>query len=153
MAGITARAQQSALKESLEGPPEYRLMSWDELNRIPARAPGGGRPPQMPQYFALRGTVSRVEVRPAPSGINETGPWVNVYFRESTEQATVFGTSYGAFNVCTFGTEIFEGMFGPDFRTRMIGQVLEVEGEYGKGCMGWRGSIRIELAHQVRKIK
>jgi hypothetical protein len=39
----------------------------------------------MPQYFAMRGTVSRVEVRPAPSGINETGPWVNVYFRESTE--------------------------------------------------------------------
>jgi hypothetical protein len=154
MAGVIAGAQQSALKESLEGPPEYRLMSWDELNRVPARPPGGGRPAQMPPYFAMRGTVSRVELRPAPSGINETGPWVNVYFRESTEQATgAFGTSYGAFNVCTFGTEIFEGMFGPDFRTRMIGQVLEVEGEYGKGCMGWKGGIRIELAHQVRKVK
>lgn len=154
MAGVIANAQDRGLKESLEGPPEYRLMSWDELNRAPAWQPGGGRPRQMPPYLTMRGTVSRVEVRPAPSGINETGPWVNVYFRESTEQATgAFGTSYGAFNVCTFGTEIFEGMFGPDFRTRMNGQVLEVQGEYGNGCMGWKGSIRIELAHQVRKIK
>ena len=153
MAGITANAQERAMKESVEGPPEYRLMSWDELNRIPLRGPGGGRPSQMPQYFALQGTVSRVEVRAAPSRINETGPWVNVYFRESTEQATgAFGTSYGAFNVCTWGTDIFEEMFGPDFRTRMIGQVLEVEGEYGQGCMGWKGSIRIAMAHQVRKI-
>jgi hypothetical protein len=153
MAGISANAEEGAMKESVEGPPEYRLMSWDELNRIPARAPGGGRPPQMPQYFAMRGTVSRVEMRPAPSGINQTGTWVNVYFRESTEQATgAFGTSYGAINVCTWGTDIFQEMFGPDFRTRMVGQVLEVEGEYGQGCMGWKGSIRIALAHQVRKI-
>jgi hypothetical protein len=153
MKGITDRAQDSALQDSLEGPPDYQLMSWDELKRIPARPPGGGRPSQMPQYFAMRGTVSRVEMRPAPSGINRTGTWVNVYFRESAEQATgAFGTSYGAFNVCTWGTEIFEEMFGPDFRTRMIGQVLEVEGEYGQGCMGWKGSISIAMSRQVRKI-
>ena len=31
----------------------------------------------MPQYFAMRGTVSRAEVRAVPSGINELGPRVN----------------------------------------------------------------------------
>jgi hypothetical protein len=153
MAGIVGALQTKAVQESTEGAPEYRLMSWDELRRVPARPPGGGRPSEMPRYFAMRGTVSRVEVRPVPSGINEPGPWVNVYFRESAEQTTGgLGTSYGAFNVCTFGTDIFESMFGPDYRTRMIGQVLEVQGEYGHGCMGWKGSIRISLAHQVRRI-
>ena len=78
---------------------------------------------------------------------------MNVYFRESAERATgAFGTSYGKFKVCTVGTDILEGMFGPDFRTRMIGQVHEVRGEYGEGCMGWKGSIRITLAQQVRKV-
>jgi hypothetical protein len=153
MAGVVAGMAGRGMKESAEGPPEYRLMSWDELRRIPSRPPGGGRPPQMPQYFAMRGTVSRVEMRPAPSGSNERGPWVNVYFRESTEQTTgAFGTSYGAWSVCTFGTEILERMFGPDFRTRMVGQVLEVEGEYSHSCMAGKGSIRIELAHQIRKV-
>jgi hypothetical protein len=153
MAGIIAGGADRSFKESAQGPPDYRLMSWDELKRTPAWISGGGRPAQMPKYLAIRGTVSRVEERPVTSGINEPGPWINVYFRESPEQtSTLFGTSYGAFNVCTWGKDIFEKMFGPDFRTRMVGQVLEVEGESGKSCMGWKAGIRIELAHQIRKV-
>jgi len=152
MDGVIARAQDQAVQDSLQGPPEFRHMDWDELHRALgyARGPGGGRPPQIPQYLAISGTVSRVDVLAGPAGTNIAGaPWVNVYFRESAERA---GTSYGKFNVCTIGTDIFEGMFGPDFRTRMIGQVLAVEGEYGQGCMGWKGGIRISLAHQVRRV-
>jgi len=41
-------------------------------------------------------------------------------------------------------------MFGPDFRSRMIGQVLEVRGEYQRlYCKGWKGSIRVTLARQL----
>ena len=128
-------------------------MNWSEMNQALSRVrPSGGRPPEMPEYLIIRGTVSRVDVSRYPLEGSEN--WVNVYFRESPEQASsgALGTSYGAFNVCTIGTDIFEGMFGPDFRSRMVGQVLEVEGEYGRGCMGWKGSIRISLAHQVRKV-
>ena len=79
---------------------------------------------------------------------------MDVYFRESSEQAsTADATSYGAFNVCTSSAGIFEDMFGPDFRSRMIGQVLEVEGEYQRNyCKGWKGSIRVTLARQVRPL-
>jgi hypothetical protein len=44
-------------------------------------------------------------------------------------------------------------MFGADFRSRMIGQVLEVEGEYQRAyCKGWKGSIRVSLAHQLHVV-
>jgi hypothetical protein len=71
-------------------------------------------------------------------------------------RAGVFGdeTSYGAFNVCTSNQEIFKDIFGPDFRSRMVGQVLEVEGEYQRNyCKGWKGSIRVTLARQVHLVR
>jgi hypothetical protein len=45
-------------------------------------------------------------------------------------------------------------VFGPDFRSHMIGQVLEVRGEYQRNyCKGWKGSIRVTLAGQVHSGK
>jgi len=35
----------------------------------------------------------------------------------------------------------------------MIGQVVELEGEFQRYyCKGWKGSVRISLAHQIRKV-
>jgi len=146
-----AREDEQELKESLEGQKECRRMNWSEMNQALASVrPSGGRPEEMPQYLIIRGTVSRVDV--SPPGASEH--WVDVYFRESLEQAsTSFATVYGAFNICTSNAKIFEDMFGPDFRSSMIGQVLEIEGEYQRFyCKGWKGSIRVSLAHQVRKL-
>jgi hypothetical protein len=148
LAGAAARGEEQALKESLEGPPEFQRMNWNEMNLALANVrSGGGRPPEMPQFLIIRGTVSRVDV--SPSGASEH--WVDVYFRESSEQASSsHETVYGAFNVCASNAEIFVDMFGPDFRSRMIGQVLEVEGEYQRNyCKGWKGSIRVTLARQL----
>jgi len=36
----------------------------------------------------------------------------------------------------------------------MVGQVLEVEGEYQRNyCKGWKGSIRVTLARQVHLVR
>jgi hypothetical protein len=151
MAGVAAKEEELDLKESLVGPPEFQRMNWNELNAALAQVRrSGGRPEEMPEYLIIRGTVSRVEV--SPPGASEH--WVDVYFRESSEQASsALGTIYGAFNACASDAGIFEDMFGPDFRSRMIGQVLEIEGEYQRYyCKGWKGSIRISLAHQVHAV-
>jgi hypothetical protein len=151
MGQVVARQDEQELKESLEGPPEFRRMDWDEMNAALAKVrPSGGRPEEMPQYLIIRGTVSRVDV--SPPGASEH--WVNVYFRESPEQAsTSYETIYGAFNVCASDVGIFADMFGPDFRSRMIGQVLEIEGEYQRYyCKGWKGSIRVTMARQLHPV-
>lgn len=151
LAGMAASGEEQELKESLEGPPEFQRMNWNEMNHALAYVHGsGGRPAEMPQHLIIRGTVSRVDV--SPRGASEH--WVDVYFRESSEQAsTSYETSYGAFNVCASDAGIFEDMFGPDFRSRMIGQVLEVRGEYQRNyCKGWKGSIRVSLTHQVHAV-
>jgi hypothetical protein len=137
--------EQERRKQRPEG---YTRMNWNEMHQALANLrPVEGRPREMPEYLIIRGTVSRVDV--SPPGASEH--WVNVYFRESPEQAsTVFETVYGAFNTCTSDATIFEDMFGPDFRSRMIGQILEVEGEYQRNyCKGWKGSIRVTLARQL----
>lgn len=146
-----AQEEEQELKESLEGPPDYRHMNWNEMNAALAKVPPAkGRPSEMPQYLVIRGTVSRVDVSPPGASVH----WVDVYFRESAEErSNAFETFYGAFNTCTSSSDIFEEMFGPNFRTNMIGQVLEIEGEYQRYyCKGWRGSIRVTLAHQVHKV-
>lgn len=159
MGNVMKQANQQAQEEKREQeeerrqqhPESYQRMNWNEINLALANLRrSGGRPSEMPQFLIIRGTVSRVEV--SPPGASEH--WVDVYFRESSEQAsTVYATSYGAFNVCTSNAEIFEDMFGPDFRSRMPGQVLEVEGEYQRNyCKGWKGSIRVTLARQVHPV-
>jgi hypothetical protein len=137
-----SQEQERELKRSLAGQKELRRMNWSEMNQALAKvSPAGGRPPEMSQSLILRATVSRVDVSPPQASEH----WVNVYFRESPEEQ--------AFNVCTSDPEILVDMFGPDFRTRMIGQMLEVEGEYQRNyCKGAKGSIRITLAHQLRKV-
>jgi hypothetical protein len=140
--GVAAREDEQQLKESLEGQKEFRRMTWSELNQALANVrPSGGRPQEMPEYLIIRGTVSRIDVSPPQASEH----WVNIYFRESPEEQT--------FNICTSDPEILVDIFGPDFRSRMIGQVLEVEGEYQRNyCEGRKGSIRVTLAHQVRKV-
>ena len=141
MGKAVAREQEQELKQSLEGQKELRRMNWSEMKQALAKvSPGGGRPPEMPQSLIVRATVSRVDVSPPQASEH----WVNVYFRESPEEQ--------AFNLCTSDPGILVDLFGPDFRTRMIGQMLEVEGEYQRSyCKGTKGSIRITLAHQLRK--
>jgi hypothetical protein len=136
------RLESCELKQSLEGQKELRRMNWTEMNQALAKvSPAGGRPPEMPQFLILRATVSRVDVSPPQA----SEPWVNVYFRELPEEQT--------FNICTSNPEILVDMFGPDFRTRMIGQMLDVEGGSQRNyCKGAKGSIRITLAHQLRKV-
>jgi len=149
---ITAGGQEEeSLRESLDGPPESARMNWDGMNKALGYVrPAQGRPPEMPQYLTIRGTISRVDVSPPGASV----PWVNVWFRESTEErSNAFETFYGPFNACASSPEVFEDAFGPDFRTRMIGQVVELEGEFQRYyCKGWKGSVRISLAHQIRKV-
>ena len=160
MGNLEKQAKQQAQEEEREReqerrqqqPESYRRMNWQEMNLALANVrPARGRPPEMPEYLIIRGTVSRVDL--SPPGASEH--WVNVYFRESPEQASsVYETSYGAFNICTSNADIFKDMFGPDFRSRMIGQVLEVEGGYQRNyCKGWKGSIRVTLARQVHVVR
>jgi hypothetical protein len=156
LGNLEKQAKQQAQEEQREReeerrqqqPETYTRMTWNEMNLALAHVHGsGGRPPEMPQFLLVRGTVSRVDL--SPPGASEH--WVNVYFRESSEQASsTYETSYGAFNICALDAGIFEDMFGPDFRSRMIGQVLEVHGEYQRNyCKGWKGSIRVTMARQV----
>jgi hypothetical protein len=156
MGNLEKQAKQQAQEEEKDReeerrrqqPESYTRMNWNEMKLALANVHGSeGRPPEMPQFLIIRGTVSRVDL--SPPGASQH--WVNVYFRESSEQAsTVYETSYGAFNICASNAGIFVDMFGPDFRSRMIGQVLEVQGEYQRNyCKGWKGSIRVTLARQV----
>jgi hypothetical protein len=145
-----ALGEEDQLRESLDGPPEFEHMNWTGMNQaLGFVRPALGRPPEMPQYLTIRGTISRVDVSPPGASV----PWVNVWFRESAEQrSNAFETFYGPFNACASSPELFEDAFGPDFRTRMIGQVVELEGEFQRYyCKGWKGSVRISLAHQIRK--
>jgi len=156
MGNVVNQGKQQAQEEerergqerSKQRPESYQRMNWNDMNLALANVRGsGGRPPEVPQYLIVRGTVSRVDLSPPAASEH----WVNVYFRESPEQAsTMYETVYGAFNVCASDAGIFEDMFGPDFRSRMIGQVLEVRGEYQRNyCKGWKGSIRVTLARQL----
>jgi hypothetical protein len=148
-AGAAAKQEEQELRDSLEGPPEFRRMNWDEMNSALNKVgPSGGRPPEMPRYLVIQATVSRVEV--SPPGASEH--WIDIYFRESPEQVSNrFETFYGRFNACTLRQDILEDMFGADFRSVMIGKTLELEGEYQRNyCKGWRGSVRVTLAHQLR---
>lgn len=135
--------------EQAAAPPQ--LMNWNDLHRALAKLPYSGGLGEVPKNLIIRGTVSRVELALPGASV----PWVNVYFRESAEQRTnVQGqTFYGAFDVCSSNPDIFKDLFGADFRTNMIGKAVEVEGNFQRAyCNGWRGSIRLSLARQMRVI-
>ena len=74
MGRAAAQQEEQELKDPLEGPPEYRRMNWNEMNAALAKVrPAGGRPPEMPQYLIIRGTVSRVDV--SPPGVSVLTAW------------------------------------------------------------------------------
>jgi hypothetical protein len=142
MGNAVNQAKQQAQKEEREReqerPAAAERMNWNDLLVACARA-RTGNPVQVPKNILIGGTVSRVDVTPDP--FEPTVERVNIYFKESPD---------GAFNVCSTRPDIFQDMFGPDFRSRMIGKTLEVEGAVTRAyCKGYQASIRITLARQV----
>ncbi len=129
-------------------------MNWTDL--LPTLRRFAGRPELrdvLPPHIAIRGTVSRVDV--TPWGIDNIQV-VNVVFRESPVVPDSLNSNhepYAEFNVCTTSLDIFQDVFGADFRTSMIGKSIEVRGEPGGAfCRALRGSIGVTLARQVRPV-
>jgi hypothetical protein len=107
----------------------------------------------IPRYIVIRGTVSGIEER--DDSVEPGVRWVDIAFRESPAIDTGPNRRpYSEFNVCTSKPDVFETLFGADFRTSMIGKTIEVEGEIAPGneCRGLRASIRVTLARQVRLV-
>jgi len=119
-------------------PPQ--LQNWPDFSVALARtAQSGGLPQGIPKNIVIRGTVSRIVEAPA----NASEHWVDVFLNESPD---------GRFDVCALSPDIFQDVFGKDFRTSMIGQAIEVEGEIQRAyCKGYKGSIRVTLSHQLHK--
>jgi hypothetical protein len=121
-------------------PQEAQPMNWNDLLLACAKAPRSGGAVPVPKNILIRGTVLRVDMN-SPAASTR---WVNIYFRESPD---------GIFNVCTSSPDIFQDIFGPDFRSSMIGKALEVEGEVTRAyCNGEKGGIRVTLARQVHSV-
>jgi hypothetical protein len=73
MGNLEKQAKQQAQEEEREReqerrqqqPESYRRMNWQEMNLALANVrPARGRPPEMPEYLIIRGTVSRVDLSP-----------------------------------------------------------------------------------------
>ena len=118
----------------------FQTVSWSDMpDYLLYKYRQGSWQKDLNENIAVRGTVSRVELNTPPT---ERSPWVDIYFRESAD---------GKFDVCSSKPAIFEDMFGPDFRTSMIGKTLEVHGQIQRAwCDGKNGSIRVSLAHQLK---
>jgi hypothetical protein len=116
------------------------LQYWPEFTpALTAAGASGGLPPGVPRVIIVRGTVSRIE-EAAP---NASEHWIDIFFKEAPD---------GRFDVCSLGPEIFSEAYGTDFRTTLIGQTIEVEGEIERAyCKGFKGNIRVTLAHQARR--
>lgn len=121
-------------QDELEPP---QRVNWKDLNgyRSYALRRDSGQD-HLNKHIVIRGTVSRVDASP---------PWVDIFFRESPEEI---------FEVRSSSQDIFEEMFGSQFRSTMIGKTLDVEGEVYRipRVIGERqkDAIRVSLAHQVR---
>jgi hypothetical protein len=116
------------------------LQYWPEFTvALAAAGASGGLPPGVPRKIIVRGTVSRIEEAPP----NASEHWIDIFFKEAPD---------GRFDVCSLGPEIFSEVYGPNFRTALIGQAIEVEGEIQRSnCKGFKGNVRISLAHQARR--
>lgn len=116
------------------------LQYWPEfIVALAAAGASGGMPPGVPRNIIMRGTVSRIDEAPP----NATDHWIDIFFKEAPD---------GRFDVCSLGPEILSEAYGPDFRTSLIGQVIEIEGEIERAyCKGFKGNVRISLAHQARR--
>jgi hypothetical protein len=108
----------------------------------------------MPGFITVRGTVSAVEIRQTPvlrgPDRNATIPVAEINFRESPPATGP--RPYPDFNVCTTRLDILQEVFGADYRTSMIGKVIEVHGRPRGDCWAQIGEIEILLARQVRQV-
>ena len=147
-------------------------VNWSDLLSMLGRMGGrerlsSGEPLRLPSDIVVRGTVSAVEIRQQPLDssfrswrpttqpfdANATIPVAEINFNESPLAA---GRQYPQFNVCTERLDILTEQFGADFRTGMIGKVIEVRGVpnlLGTVCWGQWGEIQIFLARQVRQVQ
>jgi hypothetical protein len=162
-------AEEEAARKAREAP---QPVNWSDLlstlTRMAARERlSSGAPLRLPGDVIIRGTVSAVEIRqqppdssfyswrppaPQPFDANATIPVVEINFCESPLAA---GRPYPEFNVCTERLDILTEQFGADFRTSMIGKVIEVRGIAnlpGTVCWGPLGEIQLFLARQVREV-
>jgi hypothetical protein len=116
------------------------LQNWpDFFVALAAAGASSGMPPGVPRVITVRGTVSKI-VEAAP---NASEHWIDIFFKEAPD---------GRFDACTLGPEILSEVYGPNFRTALIGQVIEVEGDIQRYyCKGFKGSVRVSLAHQARR--
>ena len=78
--GKQAAQEEERLREEerrKQRPESYTRMNWNEMNLALANVHGsGGRPPEMPEYLIIRGTVSRVDVSPpAPHSARTEAPY------------------------------------------------------------------------------
>lgn len=122
-----------------------------------------GRKPEgpeltMPEYLALRGTVARVEIDEQPLDANRMMPVVQIYFRESPDDvAGPGGQAHSEFNVCTERLDVLQDVFGPNYRTGMVGRAVEVRGSLGRrffggSCSGRSGSMALVLAREISTV-
>ena len=162
-------AEEEAARKAREAP---QPVNWSDLlsalSRMAARErTSSGAPLRLPRDVVIRGTVSAVEIRQQPVDssfrswrppttqpfdANATIPVAEINFRESPLAA---GRPYPEFNVCTERLDILTEQFGADFRTGMIGKVIEVRGIAnlpGTVCWGQLGEIQLFLARQVRQV-
>jgi hypothetical protein len=115
------------------------LQNWpDFFVALGAAGASSGMPPGVPRVITVRGTVSKIE-EGAP---NASEHWIDIFFKEAPD---------GRFDACSLGPEILSEVYGPNFRTALIGQVIEVEGDIQHYCKGFKGSVRLSLAHQARR--
>lgn len=112
----------------------------------------------MPDHIALRGTVASVEIDQRPVDATTVMPVAQIFFRESPDDtAGPSGPAHPEFNVCTGRLDILQDLFGADYRTSMVGKVIEVQGSLGHRflgvmCSGRRGSLALVLARQLRTV-
>jgi hypothetical protein len=162
-------AEEEAARKAREAPAP---VDWSDLSSVLSRMAGrerlsSGEPLRLPNYVVIRGTVSGVEIRqqpvsssfrswrpppPQPFDATATIPVAEINFRESPLAA---GRPYPEFNVCTEQLDILTEQFGADFRSGMIGKVIEVRGIAnlpGTVCWGQLGEIQLFLARQVRQV-
>ena len=103
----------------------------------------------MPKAIKVRGTVSAVELRRQPVDATTTVTVAEINFRESPLAA---GKPYPEFNVCTTRLDALQEVFGADYRTSLIGKMIEVQGKPRGVCWGQAGEIEFFLARQVRPV-
>jgi len=131
-------------------PAPPKLQHWPDL--VPAlrrTSYTGGFPPGIPRNVIIRGTVSRIE---ATKDVTEPVEWLDVSLRESPDEQGSNGKMYPEFDVCVSDASIFKDVFGPDFRTSLIGREIEVEGRLQRRfCRGIKSSVRVTLAHQIHQ--